>query len=162
MAAPSPALGTAPCGCGIWRAATAACSKADTAGGWALAVLPDGRALSGSGDGTLRLWDLESGDSRVLEGHAAGGWALAVLPDGRALSGSGDGTLRLWDLESRDSRVLEGHTAGGWALAVLPDGRALSGSGDGTLRLCIKARKRPRSRRCTARELCAVVTSTAK
>ena len=93
-------------------------------------MLPDGRALSGSGDGALRLWDLESGDSRVLEGHTAGVWALAVLPDGRAVSGSGDGTRRLWDLESGDSRVLEGHTAGVWALAVLPDGRALSGSAD--------------------------------
>ena len=33
-------------------------------------ILPDGqRALSWSLDGTLRLWDLESGDVRALEGH---------------------------------------------------------------------------------------------
>ena len=101
-----------------------------TDGVTALAVLPDGRALSGSGDGTLRLWDLESGESRVLEGHTGRVTALAVLPDGRALSGSWDSTLRLWDLESGESRVLEGHTRRVTALAVLPDGRALSGSED--------------------------------
>ena len=75
---------------------------------WALALLPDGRALSASDDGTLRLWDLATGESRVLEGHTGTVSALAVLPDGRALSGSSDGTLRLWDLESGESRVLKG------------------------------------------------------
>ena len=52
-----------------------------------LAVLPDGRVLSGSGDGTLQLWeDFESGKSRVLKGRTGWGWgwggvrALAVLP----------------------------------------------------------------------------------
>ena len=106
-----------------------------TGGVTALAVLPDGRALSGSEDGTLRLWDLASGESRVLAGHTGGVTALAVLPDGRALSGSDDGTLRLWDLASGESRVLAGHTHRVTALAVLPDGRALSGSDDHTLRL---------------------------
>jgi hypothetical protein len=74
--------------------------------------LSDGRrALSGSMDNTLRLWDLESGDSRMLEGHTKGVTTVALLPDGRrALSGSYDCTLRLWDLESRDSRAREGHT----------------------------------------------------
>ncbi len=59
------------------------------------------RALSGGDDGTLRLWDLESGaEMRRLEGHE--GWvnAVAVTADGtRALSGGFDRTLRLWDLE---------------------------------------------------------------
>ena len=64
--------------------------------------MPDGkRALSGSDDRTLRLWDLKSGrELRRLEGHSLAVTAVAVLPDGRrALSGSHDGTLRLWDLE---------------------------------------------------------------
>ncbi len=79
-----------------------------------MAVLADGRrAVSGSWDGTLRLWDLETGKSlRTLEGHTDWVSAVAVLADGRrALSGSEDGTLRLWDLETGESlRTLEGHT----------------------------------------------------
>ena len=69
----------------------------------AVSVFADGtRALSGSEDETLRLWDLESGEElRRLEGHEGEVWAVSVFADGtRALSGSEDKTLRLWDLES--------------------------------------------------------------
>ena len=35
-------------------------------------VLPDGRIVSGSGDNTIRIWNLSSGESEceaILEGH---------------------------------------------------------------------------------------------
>jgi WD40 repeat protein len=57
--------------------------------------------VSGSHDGTLRLWEVESGAARTLEGR--GGWVTAVAfsPNGRHIvSGSEDRTLRLWELES--------------------------------------------------------------
>jgi APAF-1 helical domain/WD domain, G-beta repeat len=101
----------------------------------ALAVLPDGRVVSGSQDQTLRVWDVDSGASRVLEGHTDQVTALAVLPDGRVVSGSCDHTLRVWDVDSDASRALEGHKSWVWALAVLPDGRVVSGSCDHTLRV---------------------------
>ena len=68
-----------------------------------MTVLADGRrALSGSDDRTLRLWDLETGaELRRFEGHEGWVTSVTVLADGRrALSGSWDKTLRLWDLET--------------------------------------------------------------
>ena len=63
---------TRPCGCGTWRPGTAcACSKATPALVTCVAWSTDQRrALSGSTDMTVRLWDVETGRClRVLEGH---------------------------------------------------------------------------------------------
>ena len=36
-----------------------------------MAVLPDGRIVSGSGDNALRIWNITSGECEVLlEGHS--------------------------------------------------------------------------------------------
>jgi WD40 repeat protein len=104
----------------------------------ALAVTAEGRALSGSWDRTLKLWDLASGAClRTLEGHTGRVDAVAVTAEGRrALSGAFDGALKLWDLASGEClRTLEGHTARVSALAVAAEGRALSSSWDHTLKL---------------------------
>ena len=68
-----------------------------------MTVLADGRrALSGSANRTLRLWDLETGaELRRFAGHERAVTSVTVLADGRrALSVSWDKTLRLWDLET--------------------------------------------------------------
>ena len=79
----------------------------------AVAVTPDGRrAVSGSDDGTLKVWDLEQGELlATLEGHGDSVRAVAVTPDGRrAVSGSDDRTLKVWDLEQGALlATLEGH-----------------------------------------------------
>src|ERR1019366_7140843 len=104
----------------------------------AIAALPDGmRALSGSEDETLRLWDLASG--RELRRFDAVGfvWSLAILPDGkRALSG-GRGGIQLWDLETgRELRRIEGHSGTVTTIALLPDGkRFLAADTDGWVRV---------------------------
>ena len=69
----------------------------------AVALTPDGqRVVSASDDGTLKVWDLESGrEMRTLQGHADWVNAVALTPDGhRAVSASIDNTLKVWDLES--------------------------------------------------------------
>ena len=85
-----------------------------------MAVSADGRrAVSASGDNTLKVWDLESGrELRTLEGHSDWVYGVAVSPDGRrAVSASADNTLKVWDLESgRELRTLEGHSA--WVTGV--------------------------------------------
>src|SRR5262249_25040676 len=100
-----------------------------------VALSPDGlRALSGSEDNLVRLWDVQTGkDLGRLPGRTHGVISVAYSPDGlRALSGSFDNTLRLWDLKDRKQlHRLEGHTGHVTAVAFAPDGRhALSGNGN--------------------------------
>src|SRR6266496_2254743 len=101
---------------------------------------PDGsRLTSTSWDGTLKLWELESGRClQTLEEHTERVQALAWSPDGGTLaSGGWDTTIRLWDGQECTSRgVLQGHSGIVYGLAFTPDSRhLLSGSDDGTLRL---------------------------
>jgi WD40 repeat protein len=100
-------------------------------------VMPDGRLLSWSSDGTLRMWDCNSGAQLViLEGHTGPVEGALVMPDGRLLSWSGDGTLRLWDCNNGVQLVvMRKHRGRVSGVQVLPDGRLLSWSWDKTLRL---------------------------
>ena len=97
------------------------------------------RAVSASGDRTLRVWDLSSGRTlHPLRGHARDVYCVAVAPHGAtAVSASADATLRVWDLRAgRNLHALKGHTGPVFGVTVTPDGkRALSTSADRTLRL---------------------------
>jgi WD40 repeat protein len=88
--------------------------------------LAGGRALSGSADKTLRLWDVETGhELRRLEGHEAIVSCLAGLDGRHVVSGSVDRTLRLWDLETGAQLARFDGDALFTSLAFLPDKRTL-------------------------------------
>ena len=102
-----------------------------------VAISPDGkRAASASGwpfgDGSLRLWDPQTGNQiRQFKGHADQVMRVVFSPDGRQLlSGSADQTARVWDVETgKQVALLPDHE--GWVegIAFLPDGRrVLTGS----------------------------------
>jgi WD40 repeat protein len=68
-----------------------------------VAYSPDGKTLaSGSGDKTVKLWDVATGkNTATIKGHTEGVHAVAYSSDGRTLaSGSGDGTIKLWDVRA--------------------------------------------------------------
>ena len=85
-----------------------------------------GAVLPASRDGTLRLWDGQSGAClAVLEGHTDWVDGALALADGRLLSWSYDATLRVWDAQSGAClAVLEGQAGRVEGALVFSDGVA--------------------------------------
>jgi len=104
---------------------------------------PEGnRLVSGSEDGTLRIWLVDTGleAAKLINSTKAGEGILccAVSPDGRLIaSGSADHTLAIWDAETGALlRRLSGHRSWVKDCCFFPDGiRIVSASSDGTLRV---------------------------
>ncbi|ADP78940.1 trypsin-like peptidase domain-containing protein [Pseudofrankia inefficax] len=65
----------------------------------AVAVLPDGRIVTGGTDGQVLLWDLTQPEAGPIElgRHDGPVRAVAVLPDGRIVTGGTDRRVLLWD-----------------------------------------------------------------
>ena len=84
------------------------------------------RALTGSRDGIVRLWDLETGKLlHRLRGHKRYVRAAAISRDGkRALTGSVDKSVLLWDLETgKELKRLTGHDSDVAGAQFSSDGR---------------------------------------
>jgi WD40 repeat protein len=100
--------------------------------------------VTGSSDGSLQLWDLESGAQIGGEWRDEYNivWSMALSPNGKTIANGGGSeranyNVRLWDIETR--KVISkwtGHTDVVCALCWSADGeRVMSGSHDGTARV---------------------------
>ena len=71
--------------------------------------MPDGRRIvSGSHDGTIRVWDTETGEAigKPLEPNHGSFASIAISPDEKHIVSGGDsldeGYVDMWDLEESD------------------------------------------------------------
>lgn len=110
--------------------------------GWvrSAALSPDGkRALSGSDDKTLILWDLDNRSAiRSCVGHGAAVMSVAFSADGAlGASASWDASARVWDLNTgRELRRFQGNWKGVKCVAFSPDSqRLILGADDHKLHL---------------------------
>ncbi|KAJ4478358.1 WD40 repeat-like protein [Lentinula aciculospora] len=106
-----------------------------------VAFSPNGqRLVSGSWDGSVRIWNAESGEpigSPLL--GIKGVNSVAFSPDGKKVaSGSADNSVIIWDAETGEAvgQPLQGHTHQVSSIAFSPDGQKIvSGSWDKSLRV---------------------------
>lgn len=107
----------------------------------ALAVSADGHYLvTGSDDGTIRIWDRTAGRVKMVIASHLGGriCTVACTRDGeQIITGGYDGSVRLWNLANGELvAVYQGHRS--WVTSVdvsSDDRRIISGSFDGSIRL---------------------------
>lgn len=105
---------------------------------WSVALSQDEQKLvSGSQDGTVKVWDFNTGQlNDTIDAQAGAVRAVAISADGTTLvSGNSDGTIKAWNLATGKLRyTLTGHTDSVWSVALSRDGETLvSGSEDSSI-----------------------------
>jgi WD40 repeat protein len=112
--------------------------ESDAQGVRAIALSPDGQVLAAGGFGTIRLWDMQTGEPLAeITAHQGLITTLAFSPDSTQIaSGSTDKTVKLWQRDGTLLRTLSGHQAMVRGLAFSPDGQLLaSSSADASIKL---------------------------
>ena len=96
----------------------------------ALVFSPDNRTVaSASGDATLHLWDVHTGEHSTPLWHTHPVVALAFSPDGNTRASGGFKEICLWDLTTEHpirASVLHGHRDMVTVLAFSPDSKILA------------------------------------
>ncbi len=103
--------------------------------GWvnSVAFSPDTRyILSGSDDGTVRLWEVVNGkELHVFEGHTGKVTSVAFSPDGRhILSGGYDNQIILWNAHNGQEIRRNNNNVEISSVAFSPDGGSIIAGGD--------------------------------
>ena len=82
---------------------------------------------------TVELWDLRTGETRVLRGHTADVRSVCWSPDGARVASTGDDrTVRVWDaVTGNEILVLMGKSRWMWSVDWSSDGKRIAACGDG-------------------------------
>ena len=103
-----------------------------------VAISPDSQIFASSGEGSIKVWNLATGEEITTVNSRQRVNVVAISPDGSTLvSGGDDQTIKIWNLPTGELlRTLRGHSDSIHALAFSPDASTLvSGSDDGTIKL---------------------------
>lgn len=100
-----------------------------------IVALPDGRCITGSEDKTLRIWDINTGSTRVIGKHNTRINCVATPSKRVCVCGLDNGVLCVWNIYSHECHVLGTHSCCITTLVALSDGTCISGASDGSLRI---------------------------
>ena len=112
---------------------------------WAIAISPDGTTFASEHSGTVKLWDVATGNNTVtFEGNPARRWAPGLMsvafspPDGAVLAvQNGSPSVKLWDLSTNNNYADLEHDGNSMAnvMAFSPTGtRLVTGFVDGAVK----------------------------
>ena len=103
-----------------------------------VAFSPDGKSIaSGSADGYVRIWDIQTGRNYTLGQHEEdkstkdkGVYSVAFFPDGKKLASAGvDRSVKIWDIATRTClHTLEGHNNWVKSVAISRDDEKIAAS----------------------------------
>ena len=126
----------------LWDARTGEVRDTFHHRGWIFSVAfsPKGKMLASSGSGSIRIWDVGSGEIRQeLDGHKYLVSSIAFSPDGNTLASlsPSDSNICLWDVNTGLSRhTFNEFTAGGISMIMFsPDGQTLASQEENVIRL---------------------------
>ncbi|HEX6047338.1 MAG TPA: WD40 repeat domain-containing protein [Pyrinomonadaceae bacterium] len=108
-----------------------------------LVFSPGGKSLAAANTDSpceINVWNLQTGQMRVLKGDWKGPSSISFSPDGRTIAAAdsdrSNASIRIWDLETGTARVVGKSNRQITSVAFLVDGkRVVSGSWDETVRL---------------------------
>jgi phospholipase A-2-activating protein len=117
---------------------------------WAVTVTPEGMALTGSADKTIRMWQANGMCVQTFVGHTDCVRAIKILPDIGFVSAGNDCSIRIWAYSGECLSELRGHEGFIYSLDVLPNGDIISSAEDKTLKVwrsnqCVETLNHPGS-----------------
>jgi WD40 repeat protein len=107
-----------------------------------VAFSPDGQTLASASsvDGTIKLWNISTGQEQLALKHPDWVYFVAFSPDGQTFASGGgykERAIKLWDVHTwGEKSTLKGHSDKIRSIAFSPDGQTIaSGSQDKTIKL---------------------------
>ncbi len=96
-------------------------------------VMNDAKIVTGSGDRTVRVWDMQGKLVARCTGHEDSVLSVCVTNDGKIVSGSKNKT---GDMQGNELTICRGHDRVVYSVCVTANGKIVFGAYDKTIRVC--------------------------